>query len=47
MCRDEAITLLPLEDSDSTDVVDNSKRLIDKSVKEYGKEYRIFQVTWF
>ena len=44
LCRDEALSLLPILDSDNKDVVENTTRLIQKSAQAYGQEYRVFQV---
>lgn len=42
--QDEGVQLLPIEDSDSVDIVENTKRLIQKSIQSYGQERRILQV---
>ncbi len=44
LCRDEGLSLLPIADSDNQDIVENSTRLIQKSIQAYGQEYRVFQV---
>ena len=43
LCRDEGLTLEPILDSDNADMVENTKRLIQKSNSAYGQEYRVFQ----
>ena len=45
LCKDEAICLLPLEKVQNKDVEESSARLIEKSNREYSKEYRLDQVS--
>ena len=44
LCKDEAISLLPLQNFHDKDIEANSSRLIQKSNKEYSQEYRLNQV---
>lgn len=41
--NDEGLSILPILDSDSDDIVENTKRLIDKANQNYPQEYRIKQ----
>jgi hypothetical protein len=42
--QDEGVQVLPIEDSDNPGVVENSRRLVQKSLQTYGGEKRILQV---
>lgn len=44
--QDEGVQILPIEDSDNTDVIENSRRLIQKANQGYGQEKRILQVCY-
>ena len=44
LCRDEAISLLPLQNFQNKDISDSSTRLIEKSNTDYNKEFRLNQV---
>lgn len=43
LCRDQAVCLEPILDSDNQDIVENTRRLIEKSVQAYSLEYRVLQ----
>ena len=45
LCKDEAICLLPLEKVQNKDIEESSARLIEKSNREYSKEFRLDQVS--
>ena len=43
LMQDEGVQLMPITDSDNSDVVENSSRLIQKSYQSYSSERRILQ----
>ena len=45
LCKDEGISLEPILDTDSEDIKEKSRVLIQKSNTAYGQEGRVFQVN--
>jgi hypothetical protein len=44
LCKDEALSLLSLHDFQNKNIAENSIKLIEKSIKDYDKEFRLSQV---
>lgn len=41
--QDEGVQLLPIQDSDNVDIVENTRRLIQKSTQAYSQEKEFYK----